>query len=57
MIGIKYDLPEQLHYKSFKKCLKIDITDSICGNVNSNIIYIHILPEINYIQIICQLAT
>ena len=56
MIGIKYDLPEQLHYKSFKKCLKIDITDSICSNVNSDIIYIHTSPEINNIQIICPLA-
>ena len=35
MIGIKYELQEQLQYKSFIKCIKIDVSAAICSNFNS----------------------
>ena len=35
MIGIKWELQEQLQYKSFIKCINIDVTASICNNFSS----------------------
>ena len=56
MIGIKSELQEQLQYESFTKVyqIKIDVSASICSNfnnylnINSDIIYLHTSPAINY---------
>ena len=46
MIGIKCELQEQLQYKSFIKCIKIDVSASICSNFNN---YINLFTYLNYI--------
>ena len=35
MIGRKYNLQEQMQYKASLKCIKIDVSVSICSNFNS----------------------
>ena len=57
MIGIKCEPQEQLQYKSYMKCIKTDVSGSICNNFNSFLtvtssIYIPNLQLI--IKIICQ---
>ena len=56
MVGMKCELQE---YKCFIKCIKIDISASICSNFNSylkvmSFIYIPHLHLIIIMQIICQ---
>ena len=48
MIGIKCELPEQLQYKSFIKCIKIDVSALICSNFNS---YITVMSSIYISQL------
>ena len=57
---MKCELQEQLKYKSFIKMYQINVSASICNNfnsylLNSDVIYLHTSPAINYMQIIiCQ---
>ena len=54
MTGIKCKLQAQLQHKSFIKCIKIDISASICSNFNH---YLTVMSFINipHLQLItCQ---